>query len=304
MKISEVMTTDVATASVDTTLEEIATMMRAENVGAIPILDEDEELAGIVTDRDIVIRCIADGKDATEATAEDILSYRVDSISPDQNVEAAARLMASKQIRRLPVVENGKLVGIISIGDLAVKTNEDKLLSHTLEDVSRGVKQSSRGAREGAHPPHEESSQYAQTQDREAASAQRGASRAGRATGRLSSKDQKDYGRREKNQEQTTHDLNRRSNGQEKEGSTRRVRSEEAQPQSLRSESSSRKQGIGNRSATEENRRNDKVVPFREDNRTRNTRVQKPSAGMKKPSAAVGKGSAKPKKMGSRKRAG
>src|SRR6266404_1969411 len=127
MKISEVMTTDVATASVDTTLEEIATMMRAENVGAIPILDEDEELAGIVTERDIVIRCIADGKDATEATAEDILSYRVDSISPDQNVEAAARLMASKQIRRLPVVENGKLVGIISIGDLAVKIRDENL---------------------------------------------------------------------------------------------------------------------------------------------------------------------------------
>src|SRR5258706_1638601 len=286
MKIGEVMTTDVATASVDTTLEEIATMMRAENVGAIPILNEDEELAGIVTDRDIVIRCIADGKDATEATAEDILSYRVDSISPDQNVEAAAKLMASKQIRRLPVVENGKLVGIISIGDLAVKAHEEKLLGHTLEDVSQGVKQSSRGAREGAHPPHEEPSQDV-PQDLETANAQRGASRAGRTTTHTSRKGLKQYGRRQTNQEQTTHDLNRRSDGQEKESETRRVRSEEAQPQNLKSESSSRKQGIGNRSATEENRRNDRVVPFREDNRTRNTRVQKPSAGMKKPSAAV-----------------
>src|SRR5881394_4018363 len=95
MKISEVMTTDVATATVDTTLEEIATMMRAENVGAIPILDEDDELAGIVTDRDIVVRCIAEGKDATEATAEDILSYRVDTIAPDEDTQTAARKMAS-----------------------------------------------------------------------------------------------------------------------------------------------------------------------------------------------------------------
>ncbi|MCI0348432.1 MAG: CBS domain-containing protein, partial [Acidobacteriales bacterium] len=142
MKVREIMTTDVATAQPDSTLEEVASMMKEEDTGAIPVLDEDE-LVGIITDRDIVVRCIAEGKDATETNVEDILSEDLATIEPDADVEEAARLMSQRQIRRLPVVEDGMLVGVISLGDIAVKEVDEEPAAQALEGVSRGVKQES-----------------------------------------------------------------------------------------------------------------------------------------------------------------
>lgn len=147
MKVRDIMTSEgLATASLDTTLEEIAGMMRDENVGAIPVLDEDEELAGIITDRDIVVRAIADGQDPAETTAEDILSEELHTIHQDADIEDAADLMARHKIRRLPVVEEGMIIGMISLGDISVKSEEDQA-SDVLEDVSEGVKQSDGGSR-------------------------------------------------------------------------------------------------------------------------------------------------------------
>lgn len=146
MKIRDVMTTDVESAELDTTIEQIATMMRDGDVGAIPVLD-DGELCGILTDRDIVVRCIAEGNDPSETTVEDILSDNLKTISPNQDTEQAARLMAELQVRRLPVVEKGQLVGMVSIGDLAVKSDTDEgRIGRTLEEVSEGVKASGRDA--------------------------------------------------------------------------------------------------------------------------------------------------------------
>jgi len=121
-------------------------MMRDENVGAIPVLGEDEELAGIVTDRDIVVRAIAEGQDPAECTAEDILSEELHTIEQDADIEAAADLMARHKIRRLPVVEDGTIIGMISLGDISVKSEEGQA-SEVLEDVSKGVKQSEGGNR-------------------------------------------------------------------------------------------------------------------------------------------------------------
>src|SRR5262249_28730229 len=118
--------------------------MKEEDTGAIPVLDEDE-LVGIITDRDIVVRCIAEGKDATETNVEDILSEDLVTIEPDADVEEAARLMSERQIRRLPVVEDGMLVGVVSLGDIAVKEVDEEPATEALEGVSRGVKQA--GAR-------------------------------------------------------------------------------------------------------------------------------------------------------------
>lgn len=147
MKVRDIMTSEgLATASLDTTLEEIAGMMRDENVGAIPVLDEDEELAGIITDRDIVVRAIAEGQDPAETTAEDILSEELHTIHQDADIEEAADLMARHKIRRLPVVEEGMIIGMISLGDISVKSEEDQA-SEVLEDVSEGVKQSDGGSR-------------------------------------------------------------------------------------------------------------------------------------------------------------
>ena len=143
MKVRELMTEEVATVTLATTLNEIASKMKEEDTGAIPVLDEDK-LAGIVTDRDIVIRCIAEGKDPNELTAEDILSRELETIEPDADVQEAARIMARRQVRRLPVVEDGELVGVISLGDIAVKEDED-VAGDTLQDVSRGAKAGSSG---------------------------------------------------------------------------------------------------------------------------------------------------------------
>jgi CBS domain-containing protein len=151
MKVRDIMSTEVTTASPDSTLQELASMMRDEDVGSIPIV-EDGDLTGIITDRDIVLRCIADGKDPGEVTAEEIVSERLETIAPDDGIEKASRIMGERQIRRLPVVENGRLVGMLAIGDIAVKQGDERVSGETLEDISAGVKASARKPRGGAQP--------------------------------------------------------------------------------------------------------------------------------------------------------
>jgi len=140
MKVRDIMTNEVATATLDSTVEDIAGMMKEEDTGAIPVVD-DGELAGIVTDRDIVIRCIAEGKDPAETTVEDILTEELHTIEPDADVDEAARLMSDRQIRRLPVVEEGELIGVISLGDIAVKQGDTDTAGESLQDISEGVKE-------------------------------------------------------------------------------------------------------------------------------------------------------------------
>ena len=147
MKVRDIMTPNPRTAEPDTTLEEIATLMKEEDVGVIPVMEENR-VTGIVTDRDIVVRCVAAGKDVTECTAEDIMTEGVNTIAPDADVDEAADLMAEAQVRRLAVVENGRLVGMLSLGDIAVKAGdeEEETTAETLEEVSKGVKGEDRQA--------------------------------------------------------------------------------------------------------------------------------------------------------------
>src|SRR5512146_2141387 len=128
------MSTEVATASPDSTLHELASMMRDEDVGSIPIV-EDGELTGIITDRDIVVRCIAEGKDPAEVTAEEVISENLETVEPNDDVREASRIMGEQQIRRLPVVENGRLVGMLAIGDIAVKQGDERVSGEALEDI-------------------------------------------------------------------------------------------------------------------------------------------------------------------------
>ena len=139
MKVRELMTTGVTTAELGTTLEEIATIMRHEDLGAVPIVD-DGDLVGIVTDRDIVVRCVAEGGDPGESTAEDILTEGLVTVAPDADVHEAEEMMSRHQIRRLPVVLEGRLQGMISLGDIAVKAGNRRGHGQVLEDVSAGVK--------------------------------------------------------------------------------------------------------------------------------------------------------------------
>src|SRR5258708_1320 len=140
MKVAEVMTTEVETVQMNSTLEEAASIMKVENVGAIPVVDEEDDLVGIITDRDIVVRCVAEGKDPADTNVEEVLSHELETIEPDVDVEEAARLMADKQIRRLPVCQDGELVGMISIGDLAVKATQPEASGAALRQISQGVR--------------------------------------------------------------------------------------------------------------------------------------------------------------------
>jgi len=197
MKVRDIMTSEgLATATLDTTLAEIAERMRDENVGAIPIVDDDEKLCGIITDRDIVVRAVAEGEDPGECTAEEILSEQLHTIDPDAELEDAADLMARHQIRRLPVVEEDTVIGMISLGDLAVKSEEDEA-SDVLEDVSEGVRQ---GGDRGSQQSRGQATARGQAQDR--GSSQRAGSvdsqfnAAGRSPGEQVAEEETEYQRR------------------------------------------------------------------------------------------------------------
>ncbi|AIM17573.1 MULTISPECIES: CBS domain-containing protein [Neobacillus] len=133
-KICEIMTKDVESCSLLDNVYEVAVKMKELNVGAIPIVDQDR-LVGMITDRDIVIRCIAE-KHPASSKVQDIMSDQLITVSPDTTTREAAKLMAEHQIRRLPVVENGKLVGIVSLGDFAVRELTDDQAKQALSQIS------------------------------------------------------------------------------------------------------------------------------------------------------------------------
>lgn len=120
LKIKDIMTTNVKTISESCTLQEAAEHMRSLNVGSIPVCNKSNKLVGMVTDRDMVIRGLTSGSDSNTPISQ-VMSTNPVSIGPDTGVHEAARVMAKNQIRRLPVVENNEVVGIVSIGDLAVR---------------------------------------------------------------------------------------------------------------------------------------------------------------------------------------
>ncbi|WKA57759.1 CBS domain-containing protein [Planococcus shenhongbingii] len=135
MKVTEIMTTDVQTCTLDTSLQEIATWMLNLDVGSIPIVDNGK-LAGIITDRDIVTRGIA-AQFSLDTPVRQILSSDLVTGTPDMDLEEAADLMAEHQIRRLPIVEGDRLVGIVSLGDVAVKDPSDMHAGSAIEDISK-----------------------------------------------------------------------------------------------------------------------------------------------------------------------
>jgi CBS domain-containing protein len=135
MKIAEIMTRDVQTVTPDTDLVTVAKHMKELNVGVIPVV-EGQTLVGLITDRDLVIRALALGIDVRDAAVRDYVSASPTTVSPEDDVKRAAELMSREQIRRLPVVEGGTLVGIVSLGDIAVDTGKDKLSGDALEQIS------------------------------------------------------------------------------------------------------------------------------------------------------------------------
>ncbi len=132
--IREIMTDDVECCSLLDNVYEAAVKMKELNVGAIPIVDQGK-LVGMITDRDIVIRGVAEKRPAS-SKVETVMSKQLISITPDASTQEAARLMADNQIRRLPVVEGDQLVGIVSLGDFAVREMTDDQAKAALSEIS------------------------------------------------------------------------------------------------------------------------------------------------------------------------
>ncbi|MEH7375726.1 CBS domain-containing protein [Neobacillus drentensis] len=133
-KIRDIMTEDVECCTLLDNIYEVALKMKQLNVGAIPIIDQ-EKLVGMITDRDIVVRGVAE-KHPGSTKVEDIMSNDLIIVTPDSSSKDAAKLMAKHQIRRLPVVEEGKLIGIVSLGDFAIRELTDDQAKEALTEIS------------------------------------------------------------------------------------------------------------------------------------------------------------------------
>lgn len=133
-QIRDIMTDDIECCTLLDNVFEVATKMKEWNVGAIPIVD-GEKLVGMITDRDIVVRGVAE-KHPGSTKVEDIMSKELVTVTPDTSTRDAANIMADHQIRRLPVVEGDRLVGIVSLGDLAVRDTTDDQAKNALTDIS------------------------------------------------------------------------------------------------------------------------------------------------------------------------
>jgi CBS domain-containing protein len=161
VRCRDIMTRDVTVATRDTSLLDVAAMMRDEDTGVIPVVERQEtpteggdggnggrdtartrsngKLVGLITDRDIVIRAVAEGKDSRTTHAEEVMTTDIHTAQPNDRVIDAIRKMGDKQVRRIPVVDNnGNLLGIISMADVALETEEDRELADALEEISSG----------------------------------------------------------------------------------------------------------------------------------------------------------------------
>jgi CBS domain-containing protein len=136
MKIREVMTEMVELVDPDTVLHDAAQRMRDVGIGFLPV-GVDDRLVGTLTDRDITVRAVADGLDPKVARVREAMSRTLVYCFEDQETSEAATLMAGNKVRRLPVLNSAKrLVGVISIGDLAVRTGDDDVVGQTVQDTS------------------------------------------------------------------------------------------------------------------------------------------------------------------------
>jgi len=134
MKVSDLMTSDPATVGPDDPVAKAATLMREEDCGAIPVV-RGGKLIGIVTDRDITVRAVAEGRDAKTLKVSEIMSADPITVSPDTDGDEASKLMAEHQVRRLPVVRDGHLMGILVTAQLA-RRESSKAVGETIKEIS------------------------------------------------------------------------------------------------------------------------------------------------------------------------
>ncbi len=139
MVVRDLMNPSVVTVEPGSSAALAARLISRHNVGALPVCGADRTLRGMVTDRDIVLRCVAAEEDPAQTPVRDIMTRGCASISPGADCREATRLMAEQQIRRLPVVEEGRLVGIVSLADLARSRQYDMEAAQALCEISENI---------------------------------------------------------------------------------------------------------------------------------------------------------------------
>lgn len=132
--VKDIMTTNIETVTLKDNVYEIAVKMKNNDIGFVPVV-EGRKLIGVVTDRDLVVRGYAEKREGS-AAVEQVMSKDVQTITPDTTVDEAAKIMAKNQIRRLPVVDDGNLVGVVAIGDLAVRDKFENEAGEALSKIS------------------------------------------------------------------------------------------------------------------------------------------------------------------------
>jgi CBS domain-containing protein len=135
MLVREIMSHDIVSLNSDDSIERAAQLMKQYDIGSIPVCSNNQ-VVGIVTDRDITLRSVASGQ-GTQQKVGDIMSSDPAVGKPDMNVQDAAKIMSDRQIRRLPIVENNSIVGMVSLGDISVEPSEQKCAENALKNISK-----------------------------------------------------------------------------------------------------------------------------------------------------------------------
>ena len=139
MKVRDIMTKRVICVGAEESVEVAARTLAQNNIGALPVQGADGKLCGVVTDRDLVTRCVASGRQPSQTTVRQVMTKQVVSAQPDMDVGVAAHLMGRQQIRRLPVTENGKLCGMVTLGDMAVSEDCVMDAADALTDIASNI---------------------------------------------------------------------------------------------------------------------------------------------------------------------
>ena len=139
MEVRDLMNASVVSVEPTSSAALAARLISRHNVGALPVCSEDKRLRGMITDRDIVLRCVAAEEDPAQTMVRDIMTRNCATVSPGDDCREATRLMAAQQVRRLPVVEGDKVVGMISLGDLAKSRRFDMEAAQALSEISENI---------------------------------------------------------------------------------------------------------------------------------------------------------------------
>ena len=139
MKVRDVMSRQVIRIGAEEPAEVAARTLTHYNIGALPVCGGDGRLCGVVTDRDLVTRCVASGRNAGQTVVRDVMTGRVVTVGPEMEVSAAAHLMGREQVRRLPVVENGKLCGMVGLADLTATEGGVFDAADALQEITNNI---------------------------------------------------------------------------------------------------------------------------------------------------------------------